>query len=239
MTQRAPRYSLHEAIERALAERDDAPEECLRTVQGWYGIDPASPSAVEAWESARLKHPGDVHPPRGAPVFWSGGSAGFGHIAMSLGPIDGAAKIRSTDAGGYGVVGTVLLDWPSRSWGLHYLGWSADLEGVPIPGRAPAPHPTPKPHPEPKPKPNPKAHPDPTPHGIPAAPDQPLKLGDAGDHVKAWQLKMRERGFVDLVADGRYGNTSFLSCRWFQLYLHLTATGEVDQALWRSTWSDR
>lgn len=87
--------------------------------------------AVDGWKSEppTLRHPGDRNPPRGVPVAWSGGRNGFGHRAISL----GNGKIRSTDAGGSGVVATVDLEWPERNWGLAYLGWSESITGLSIP----------------------------------------------------------------------------------------------------------
>lgn len=86
--------------------------------------------AVDGWKSEppKWRHT-DRHPPRGVPVAWSGGSNGHGHRAVSL----GHGKIRSTDAGGRGIVATVDLDWPERQWGMRYLGWSESISGVKIP----------------------------------------------------------------------------------------------------------
>ena len=121
--------SLSAAIEDALADTTDTAATGLRQVQAWYAIPARDPSAAAAWAAACYRRPGDRHPPRGAPVLYTGGSHGFGHIAMALG--DGT--VRSTDAGGRGHVATVPLDWPERHWGLSYVGWAADLEGTVIP----------------------------------------------------------------------------------------------------------
>lgn len=87
--------------------------------------------AVDGWkrEPAQAKFT-NRNPPRGAPVAWSGGSHGYGHRAISLG--DG--MIRSIDVGGPGRVGTVHLGWFEKNWGLHYLGWSATISRLLIPG---------------------------------------------------------------------------------------------------------
>ncbi len=88
--------------------------------------------AVDGWKSEPVsaRHH-DRTPPRGVPVAYSGGSRGHGHRSVSL----GNGKIRSTDAGGPGVVATVDLDWPERHWGMTYLGWSETISGhkIPIP----------------------------------------------------------------------------------------------------------
>lgn len=86
--------------------------------------------AVDGWKSCKQKHPGDRNPPAGVPVFWSGGRNGYGHVGISL----GNRTFRGTDSPTSGKVGTVGLDWPEQHWGLTYLGWADDLNGVPIPG---------------------------------------------------------------------------------------------------------
>jgi hypothetical protein len=42
--------------------------------------------------------------------------------------------VRSTDAGGRGVVATRPLGWVEDTWGQTYAGWSTVLNGVEIPG---------------------------------------------------------------------------------------------------------
>ena len=120
---------LAQAIRDALADRTNEVGMCLQQTRTWLEIPACYPDATAAWKAARLKHPGDRTPPRGAPVWWTGGRNGHGHVALYLG--DGL--IRSTDAAGPGRVGTVALDWPERNWGLTYAGWSEDLNGVTIP----------------------------------------------------------------------------------------------------------
>ena len=117
------------AVQNALGTDHNKIGMCLMEVQSWYRIPPAQPDASAAWRAARLKHPRDRRPPRGAPVFWTGGRANHGHIAMALG--DGT--IRSTDAGGAGRMATVPLAWVEQHWSLRYEGWTGDLEGVAIP----------------------------------------------------------------------------------------------------------
>lgn len=84
--------------------------------------------AVDGWKSSKHRHPGDRNPPAGVPVFWEGGRNGYGHVGISL----GNRTFRGTDAPTSGSVGTVGLDWPEQHWGLHYLGWAEDLNGVRI-----------------------------------------------------------------------------------------------------------
>lgn len=106
------------------------PGYCLKWVHNRAGIPAKYLSASEAWRHAAHKHRGDRTPPVGAAVYWTGGSHGFGHIAISV----GHGKVRSTDAGGEGRVATVPVGWAHRAWGLHYAGWSSSLNGYTIPG---------------------------------------------------------------------------------------------------------
>lgn len=62
-------------------------------------------------------------------MFWTGGRANHGHIAMALG--DGT--IRSTDSGGAGQVATLPLAWVEQALESALRGWTGDLEGVVIP----------------------------------------------------------------------------------------------------------
>jgi cell wall-associated NlpC family hydrolase len=53
-------------------------------------------------------------------VFWTGGSHGFGHVAISL----GNGKIASSDILRTGKVDVVPLSMIQQKWGLHYAGWA-------------------------------------------------------------------------------------------------------------------
>jgi len=125
-------------------DRTNDPGMCQQQTRMWSGISARYPDAATAWRNTNDRHPGNRNPPRGAHVFWTGGSSGHGHVAMSL----GGGKVRSTDAGGRGRVATVELGWVERNWGHHYAGWAWDNNEQTIP------HSTPKP-PKPKDKPNP------------------------------------------------------------------------------------
>lgn len=141
------RFTALEAVATFNRWRLNEPGMCLREVRTAHGIPAVHAGAADAWRTATGRHPNDRRPPRGATVFWTGGSNG--HIAISLG--DG--RIRSTDAGGKGRMGTVDLDWPRRQWGLTYVGWAEGYNGhsvknsPPTYGQAP-PKPTPKPDPK-------------------------------------------------------------------------------------------
>lgn len=101
---------------------------CLQWVR-WRCWDVGSfyGSAIDAWHGARRKHPGDRNPPKGAPLFYSGGS--YGHIVICR----GGPRMRSTDCQSSGRVSDADLSWPEGAWGDSYLGWAEDLNGVDLP----------------------------------------------------------------------------------------------------------
>jgi hypothetical protein len=142
-------YNRDQIVQRALASTTNEPGGCYkwtRTMVGSASVGDVDrdgdADAVDGYKATKHKHL-DRNPPAGVPVFWSGGSHGYGHAAVSL----GGGKIRSTDAGGRGKVATVDLGWVERSWGLHYLGWTDDLHGevIPeVPRKTPVAKPAPK-----------------------------------------------------------------------------------------------
>jgi hypothetical protein len=93
-------------------------------------IDARYGTASIAWANAADRRY-DRNPPRGAFAYWTGGSKGYGHIAVSL----GGGLIRSTDADGAGSVATRHLDWFDTYWpSLTYVGWADNTNGVRVPG---------------------------------------------------------------------------------------------------------
>lgn len=94
---------------------------CLHEVQEAFQSPHMFPDAKAQWYGADKRHPGDRTPLVGAPVCFSGGA--HGHIAIYV----GAGRVRSSDAGGPGVMGTVSIDWFARSWGYGYYGWIGDI----------------------------------------------------------------------------------------------------------------
>lgn len=96
---------------------------CDNFVANMYGYSSSGyATAVKNWQSTpgSLKHPGDWNAPAGALMYWSGGSTGAGHVAISL----GNGSIISTDATGPGVVGQISARTPTDKWGHPYLGWA-------------------------------------------------------------------------------------------------------------------
>lgn len=94
---------------------------CLYEVQAAFASGHRYPSAIAQWHAAKHKHYGDRTPPIGAPMYFSGGN--YGHIAIYV----GNGKVRSTDVGGAGRMGTASIEWFRIHWGYSYLGWTGDI----------------------------------------------------------------------------------------------------------------
>lgn len=106
-----------------------APGFCKREVRECYRITVSrSASAAQAWQQARIRHP-ETDPgsiPRGVPVFWTGGSEGFGHVAITT----GEGGMWSTDIARSGFFDRAGIRLVARKWGLRLAGWTEDLDGV-------------------------------------------------------------------------------------------------------------
>lgn len=137
------------AAREALDQNFNTPGMCQLTTRTWLDapsvgdVDRDGDSdAMDGYKSEPLKyrHDGDKAAPLGTPLTWRGGSNGHGHRALSLGVPKGAAEslVRSTDAGGLGIVATRTLSWFEQEWGVEYIGWSESMSGILIP-RAPRP----------------------------------------------------------------------------------------------------
>lgn len=114
------------------AEADDynLPGYCLQQCRQWADIPARYGTASFAWFAVDRPQR-DRNPPRGAFVFWTGGSKGYGHIAVSL----GNGLVRSTDAGGTGRVATRTIAWFEVNWpSQNYVGWADNVNGVTVPG---------------------------------------------------------------------------------------------------------
>jgi hypothetical protein len=116
----------------AAAQRSsyNVPGHCLQWSREQAGIPSRYLDAATAWEHASGRRPDDADPPRGAAVYWTGGSSGHGHIAISV----GHGLVRSSDAGGTGQVATIAISKLSSEWNLQYAGWANSINGYRIPG---------------------------------------------------------------------------------------------------------
>lgn len=118
-----------QALLKAEASKSYPTGMCLQWTREQWGIGPDEPNAISAWRAVPVgKRHSYYTPPAGVPVFWSGGSRGLGHVALSL----GGGKVRSLDIGGAGTVTTVDLAEIHVKWGLAYLGWTETLNGATV-----------------------------------------------------------------------------------------------------------
>lgn len=103
---------------------------CLVFSRSAFGVDARYGSARLGWLNAKKKHrvSSGAEVPAGVPVWWLGGSRGFGHVAVSL----GGGLCRSTDWPRKYMVNTARIDDISRRWGLKLVGWSEDINSVTV-----------------------------------------------------------------------------------------------------------
>lgn len=96
---------------------------CAHSVACAYGRYSSGWNAVDGWFGTQAKYRRNGKkaktPPRGALVFWAGGSQGYGHVGVS----NGRGKVWGVDLPVNGRIGLVDVDAPARVWGLRYLGW--------------------------------------------------------------------------------------------------------------------
>lgn len=83
-----------------------------------------APDAEDGWKAAKKHHKAfRIHSiydiPRGALVYWTGGSNDNGHVAVSA----GNGKIYSTDLPRYGKIGKVSIKAPHKKWHVRLVGY--------------------------------------------------------------------------------------------------------------------
>lgn len=112
---------------------------CQQFTRMTFNVGSGAPSAAAAWHQANHRHPTNdaSSVPKAVPVFWLGGSRGFGHAAVSL----GNGLCRSTDWPSAGRVGTARIEDINRAWGQDFQGWSEDINGVTVWEKPPPPLP--------------------------------------------------------------------------------------------------
>lgn len=97
---------------------------CLKQVRTCYGVGSLYPDAATAWRHTKFRGSGPA--PRGAILWWTGGSDGHGHVALATG--DGYCW--STDIRRPGWFNKVPISEIHQKWGLTYVGWSYDINNV-------------------------------------------------------------------------------------------------------------
>lgn len=110
------------------------PEECLVYVREVFGVAAKYPTAIAGWDEAQYKHNNATPPSDVSVPVWFNWSS-FGHVAVSV-PGRG---FYSTTKEGDKVFGS--LSELESFIGCTYLGWSEDVDGVPVvePASAPTP----------------------------------------------------------------------------------------------------
>ncbi len=134
------------AIQRALAAigTDDGAGACLANVYQWFG-GPAWSStgpgagrlarAIDAWNYAAYKDPGNWNPPAGVPVYFgtetrrTDKNAGAGDVALSI----GGGRIIATDSP-TGRPGIMMIKGRAKQIDRNYLGPAWDFPGYPVSG---------------------------------------------------------------------------------------------------------
>ena len=100
---------------------------CLIFARMCFGVDRKYGTAAEGWQNAHFKHGGDLMPPAGVPVWWTGGGKGYGHVVVSA----GNGYCYSTDILRKGEVDKVKIQYINMHWtNLQYRGWSEDINAV-------------------------------------------------------------------------------------------------------------
>lgn len=117
----------NEAVSNARAIKSGYSGMCQKFTRVSWEVGSLYGSAIDAWNGAKQKHPGDRKPPVGAPCYYRGGN--YGHAVVYV----GNGKIRSTDCTYAGAISEVSLSWPETAWGYTYLGWTGDINGVDLP----------------------------------------------------------------------------------------------------------
>lgn len=120
------------------------PGACLNTVWQAYGsyqsVGPGAgqyPNAIDGWNFAEQKHPGDYDPPRGVPVYldavdgprWGGDAVYYaGDVCISL----GGGQLLATDWPNSGTIGICTIEQRCNQTARPYLGWCGDFLGYQV-----------------------------------------------------------------------------------------------------------
>jgi hypothetical protein len=118
------------AVLRAQASTSWPVDMCLQWVRTQWLIPAKYLTAIDAWNAVPVtQRHGFYTPPGGVAVFWSGGSSGAGHVALSL----GCGMIRTVSVIGTTNVSTDTIGYITKADPrLTYLGWTETLNGQPI-----------------------------------------------------------------------------------------------------------
>lgn len=103
---------------------------CLIFAHDAFNVGAKYGTARLGWLNAKKKHRQShgAGIPANVPIWWVGGSHGYGHVAVSL----GNGLCRSTDWPRSYQVSTARIDDISRAWNLTFVGWSEDINDVTV-----------------------------------------------------------------------------------------------------------
>jgi len=103
---------------------------CQQFTRMAFNVGSGFSTAADAWRGAKKRHPVNdpMKVPPGVPVYFLGGSQGYGHAAVSL----GNGLVRSTDWPSRYQVGTARITDIQKSWGQQFVGWTEDINGVTV-----------------------------------------------------------------------------------------------------------
>lgn len=125
---RTPAEAIAIARSWCLSRRFVGVGQCLRTVRQYYAVPSKYGTAAASWFAADHKHFAsdgrDV--PRGAPVYWTGGSRGAGHVAISV----GGGVCLSTDWKEPGRIDYANINDITSHWNIDFKGWSREVNDV-------------------------------------------------------------------------------------------------------------
>lgn len=113
-------YAFQQAAQRTTGWHN----QCLRFVRSACGAPAQGGYAYRAWQLAKHKHPNDRNPPAGVPMFFYGGV--YGHTSLSA----YQGRTWSSDVIVDDQVRKTTIATIENKWGMRYLGWTEDVNGV-------------------------------------------------------------------------------------------------------------
>jgi hypothetical protein len=105
------------------------PGQCLKSVRTLAGAEGGTYDAVAGWNKAKYKRRGQ-YGPAGTFEWWSGGSHGHGHVAVSIGKINGRYRCVTLDYLRHGRMNITDTANISKNWHLHHLGYTTDINNM-------------------------------------------------------------------------------------------------------------
>lgn len=115
---------------------------CLQFVRQCFDVGSYYASAIDAWNGAKVKHPGDRNPPPAVPLYFKSPSV-YDHVVFGGGPpANDIVTTFNADIRHYGGDAIAGIE---RDFDAQYLGWAEDINGVTVYTGGSTPPPTPIP----------------------------------------------------------------------------------------------